>query len=136
MKNLAIHPMSGAVVYSTTKSAMHNFIISLNEELRQEGNECIKCTSVLPYIVSTRKDIIEAANYRFPVISPKSTGKIVVNAILRNELMVTIPKYHIWFICLQNLLPVSIQMLVRDFVLKEKGKRLFSENNKKEKISF
>lgn len=128
--------MGGAVIYSTTKSAIHTFIISLNEEMRQEGHESIKCTSILPYIVSTRKDIIDAAHFRFPVLSPKATANIAVDGILRNELMVTIPRCNLWSSVVLMLFPFSIQMLVRDYVMKEKGVKLFSNENKGKKLTF
>ncbi|KAJ6634059.1 putative oxidoreductase [Pseudolycoriella hygida] len=64
----ALHPVSGAVIYSSTKAAMNNMMIALSEEMRQEGNEFVKCTSILPYLVTTRKDIVETANFRFPFI--------------------------------------------------------------------
>lgn len=130
---LAIHPMGGAVIYSATKSSMHTFLVALNEELRQEGNACIKCTSILPYIVWTRKDLVESVNFRFPLLSPKYTAKIAVDAILRNELMVTVPRSYVWLTFLRCILPFSVQMLIRDLILKEKGMRMFSEDNERKK---
>lgn len=125
--------MGGAVIYSSTKGAMHNFLIALKEELRQEGNDCIKCTSILPYIVSSRKEIADAANFRFPLLSPEYTAKIAVDATLRNELMVTIPRSFFWLIYLMNALPFTVRMLARDFILKEKAMKLFSVDNKRKK---
>lgn len=126
--------MGGAVIYSSTKGAMQNFIIALNEELRQEGNGHIKCTSILPYIVTSRKDIIDAAHFRFPLISPRYTAEIAVDAVLRNELMVAIPRSYLWWTFLMNFLPLSMQMLCRDFILKEKGMKFFCEENKRKKL--
>lgn len=123
--------MAGAILYSTTKAGMHNFIMSLNEELRQEGNECIKCTAILPAMVSTRKDVMDSSKYRFPFITPQYTAKVAVDAILRDELMLTIPRYHLFANYSMKLLPFSIQRLLRDVLLKEKGNKLFSEENKR-----
>ncbi|KAG4070949.1 hypothetical protein HA402_001386 [Bradysia odoriphaga] len=127
----AVHPTGGAVIYSATKGAMQNFIVALNEELRQEGNDCIKCTSILPFMAATRKDIIDAAHVRLPIISPTYVARVAVNAILRDQLMVSAPRSYLWLIQWMNLLPFSVQMLVRDIVMKEKGRKLLSEDNKR-----
>lgn len=105
--------------------------MGLYEELRQEGNEHIRCTSILPYVVTSRKDIIEVANWRIPPITVEYTAKHVVDATLRNELMVTIPRNQLAPSLWRSLLPFSIQNLFRDHILREKGKFLFSANNKK-----
>jgi len=129
----ALHPVGGAVIYSTTKSAVHTFMLALHEEMRQDGHGYVKCTSILPYMVSTRKDIIEAAHFRFPVLSPKDTADIAVDGILRNEVMLSIPRFNLWLTRFFSLFPYSIEKLNRDIVLREKGKRLFSQDNKKMK---
>lgn len=126
--------MGGAVIYSSSKGAIQNFIIALNEELRQEGNGHIKCTSILPYIATSRKDIVDAVHFRFPLISPRYTAEIAVDATLRNELMVSVPRSYLWLTFLMNLLPFSVQMLCRDFILKEKGAKLFCEENKRKNL--
>lgn len=131
--HLGIHPVGGAVIYSATKGAIHNFIVGLNEEMRQEGNDCIKCTSILPYITTTRSDIVEAAHFRFPLLSPRYTARIAVDATLRNEVMVIVPRIYKWLPFFTTLLPSPILMLFRDIILKEKGAKLFSEENKKRK---
>lgn len=61
----ALHPMPGAVIYSSTKFAARGYIEALSEELRQEGyGDCIHFTTIHPYFVSTRKDLMEAINLR------------------------------------------------------------------------
>lgn len=61
----ALHPMPGAVIYSSTKFAVRGYIEALAEELRQEGyGDSIHFTTVHPYFVSTRKDLMEAVNLR------------------------------------------------------------------------
>lgn len=123
--------MGGAVIYSATKGAMQNFIVALNEELRQEGNDCVKCTSILPYMAATRKDIIEHAHVRFPIVSATHVARVAVDAILRNQLMASAPTFYLKLLPLMSLLPFSIQMLVRDIVMNEKGMKLLSEDNKR-----
>lgn len=61
----AFHPIPGAVIYSATKFAVQGFTEALAEELRQEGyGDQIHFTSVHPYFVSTRKDLMEAVSLR------------------------------------------------------------------------
>lgn len=115
--------MPGAVIYTSTKFAVHGFIRALQEELRQERNDFIKLTSVLPYFVSTRKDLMEAVNLRFPVVSPEEVADTTVDAMLRNELIVSIPKYNVWISSILNVLPLSNQNLIRDYILKERETR-------------
>lgn len=61
----ALHPMPGAVIYSSTKFAARGYIEALAEELRQEGyGDSIHLTTIHPYFVSTRKDLMKAINLR------------------------------------------------------------------------
>lgn len=61
----AFHPMPGAAIYSATKYAVRGFIEALSEEIRQEGfGDCIHFSTVHPYFVSTRKDLMTTLNLR------------------------------------------------------------------------
>lgn len=61
----SLHPMPGAIIYSATKCGVQGFIDALSEELRQDGfGDCIHFTSVRPYFVSTRKDLMESLHIR------------------------------------------------------------------------
>lgn len=61
----ALHPMPGAVIYSSTKFAVRGYLEALAEELRQEGyGDCIHFSTVHPYFVATRKDLMDALNLR------------------------------------------------------------------------
>ncbi len=81
-------------------------------------------------MVATRKDIVEAASCRFPFISPTLVAQTTVDAVLRNELIVTVPRGYLRWTYFMYLYPLSVQMLIRDIVFKEKGMRLFSASNK------
>lgn len=123
--------MPGVVIYSATKSAVNGFIRALHEELRQEGKDFIKLTSVLPYFVSTRKDVTDAVNLRFPMVSAEEVANVAVDSILRNEITISIPRSNLWVSGLANLLPLSVQSLIRDYVLKEKETRKMFYKEKK-----
>lgn len=62
----AMHPMPGAVIYTSTKYAVKGYVEALAHELRQEGYEdCVRFTSTHPYFVSTRKDMMDALSLRW-----------------------------------------------------------------------
>ncbi|KAJ6635272.1 17-beta-hydroxysteroid dehydrogenase 13 [Pseudolycoriella hygida] len=119
----AVHPMPGAVIYSATKFAVNGFIQALYQELRQEGNDFINLTSVLPYFVSTRKDLTEAVNLRFPMMSAEEVAEVTVDAMLRNEQIVSVPRYNLLLSAFLNTLSLPNQCLIRDYVFKEREAR-------------
>lgn len=123
----ALHPMPGAVIYSATKFAVQGFVEALSEELRQEGyGDCLHFTSVHPYFVSTRKDLMKAINLRFPAISAEHTAKCTVDAMLRNERSVVMPEADRLLTKLLRCLPIKAQHVFRDHVLREREtKRMF-----------
>lgn len=64
----AIYPIAGAVTYSATKSGVSAFSEALSEELRQDGfGDCIHITSVHPYFVASRADLMEKIQLRFVI---------------------------------------------------------------------
>lgn len=94
---------------------------ALYEELRQEGyGDVIHCTTVPPYFVSSRNDIMSAIDLRFPPVTVKETANETVNAILRNEPKVAIPRSVLFLTSFIRSLPLRNQHLVRDYILREK----------------
>lgn len=82
--------------------------------------------------MSTRKDLMEAVNLRFPMISAEEVADVAVDSILRNEVIVLIPKYNLWISALMGFLSLSNQSLIRDHVFKEKETRKMFYNEKKQ----
>lgn len=119
--------MPGAVIYSATKFAIQGFVEALSEEMRQEGfGDCLHFTSVHPYFVSTRKDLMEAINLRFPAISAEHTAKCAVDALLRNKRSVVMPEADRFLTKLLRCFPIKVQHVFRDHVLREREtKRMF-----------
>lgn len=112
--------MPGAVIYTSTKFAVQGFLQALYEELRQEGyGDVVHCTIVHPYFVSTRNDLMAAVNLRFPAITINETANETVNAMLRNEQQVAIPRSAAFLTSLIRLLSFKNQQLFRDYILKE-----------------
>lgn len=69
----ALYPLSGAILYASSKFALLGFSESLSEELRQDGfGDSIHVTSAHPYFVATRADlmkILKTARYLFLIPS-------------------------------------------------------------------
>lgn len=62
----AYNPIPGAVLYSSSKFAVLGFSEALAEELRQDGlGDSIYVTSVHPYFVATRADMMKIIKPRF-----------------------------------------------------------------------
>lgn len=142
----AFHPMPGATIYSSTKFAARGFIEALSEEIRQEGfGDCIHFSSVHPYFVSTRKDLMSALNLRwiilkvkwkyrniffnsinrFPAITADETADITVDGLLKNKLTIVAPKMDRFFVGMIQCLPEKIKHLVRDYILFERQSKMF-----------
>lgn len=62
----AFHPIPGGILYTSTKYAIRGFSESLSEELRQEGyGNSIYVSSVHPYFVATRADLMDTVKPKF-----------------------------------------------------------------------
>lgn len=118
-----IHPTPQSIQYTATKFGIQGLLQALQEEMRQEGLPDIHCTTVHPYFVSTRQDIMDAVELRYPPVTPERTANESVDAMLRNELIATVPGYLIYLVKAMQLLPVKCQQLVRDHILHEKQSR-------------
>lgn len=114
-----IHPTPQLIQYTAAKFGIQGLLQALQEEMRQEGLGDILCTTVHPYFVSTRQDVMDAVNLRYPPITPERTADETVNAMLRNESVSSVPGYLIYLVKLMQLLPVRSQQLCRDYVLQE-----------------
>lgn len=116
----SFHAVPYAIIYSGTKFFLRGFMDGLREQLRQEGHsEYIKVTRIHPYFVATRKDLMDAVDLRFPAVTAEDTGKIAIDALLRNEFAVSSPPFLLPLQITMNLFPVRVEQLVRDFMFKE-----------------
>ncbi|XP_055696400.1 uncharacterized oxidoreductase YoxD-like [Lutzomyia longipalpis] len=128
---LAISSLSGldaagrAVAYSASKFGVRGFMEALREEIRLNGNGGeIFTTTIYPYFISTRKDLMEKMQktslfQRFPPLIPDDAADIAVDAMLENKISITIPT--VWPISrvIFKCLPSRIQDLVREVLVKE-----------------
>ncbi|XP_059609787.1 uncharacterized oxidoreductase YoxD-like [Phlebotomus argentipes] len=117
-----IHPMPRATIYSGTKGGVAGMMMAFEEELRGEGHgNYIKFTTVYPYFVSTRKDLMENLNLRFPAVTAKDTARVAVKAMLRNQKDAGVPEYLFFLSKVNRLLTAEVQQLVRDRIFREKN---------------
>lgn len=125
-----IHPTPQLILYSAAKFGIQGLLQSLQEEMRHEGYGDIHCTTVHPYFVSTRQDVMDAVTLRFPPVTPERTADETINAMLRNESIATVPGYLIYLVKMMQLLPVRCQQLCRDYILQEQTSRAiwYNEN--------
>ncbi|XP_058815380.1 17-beta-hydroxysteroid dehydrogenase 13-like [Topomyia yanbarensis] len=124
---VAISSMSGmyafpwAVVYSTSKYAVNGFMAAVTEQLRLQGyGDHIQTTCVCPYYIATRKDIVEFLKKpRFKLLTTEHTARVIIEGILRNEVILAIPPFFDLGVRFMQLFPVKIQQLVRDYIIRE-----------------
>uniref|UniRef100_A0A1L8E4L1 Short-chain dehydrogenase/reductase 3 n=2 Tax=Nyssomyia neivai TaxID=330878 RepID=A0A1L8E4L1_9DIPT len=117
----SIHPMPGATIYTGTKWGVAGLMAALEEEVRNEGHgNYVKFTTVYPYFVATRKDLVESINLRFPAITAQETAKVTVGAILRNEKDVSVPTYLFFLSKFAKNFTAEVQHLIRERMFREK----------------
>uniref|UniRef100_A0A182W7G1 Short-chain dehydrogenase/reductase 3 n=1 Tax=Anopheles minimus TaxID=112268 RepID=A0A182W7G1_9DIPT len=124
---VGISSMSGmyafpwGVVYSATKFAVSGFMASLTEQLRIQGiSRNVRTTCVNPYYVTTRKDVIEFLQKpRFAPLTVDEAASEIVKGILRQDIVVTVPRLFGVFTRFMLFFPVPVQQLVRDYLIRE-----------------
>lgn len=94
----------------------------LSAELRQEGlGDDIHFTTVHPYFVSTRQDIMDAVNLVYPPVTTERVANETVDAMLRNESAISVPQFLYYSASLFRIMPDRVQGYIRDYLLCEKG---------------
>ncbi|XP_035777838.1 17-beta-hydroxysteroid dehydrogenase 13-like [Anopheles albimanus] len=109
------------VVYSATKFAVSGFMASLTEQLRIQGvSRYVRTTCVNPYYVTTRKEVVEFLQKpRFEALTVDKAAVEIVQGILRQDFVVTVPRLFGVFTRFMLLFPVRVQQLVRDYIMRE-----------------
>lgn len=114
-----IYPTPKLIQYTSAKFGIQGLLQALQEEMRQEGLSDIRCTTIHPYFVATRHDVMAAVKLRYPPLTPKRTADETINSMLRNETVASVPGYLIYLVKCMQLLPVKSQQLCRDYILKD-----------------
>ncbi len=93
-------------VYAASKWAVIGWSDSLRLEMKQM-NKNVHVTTIMPYYIHT--GMFEGVRSKIPILEPESAALTIVEAIQRNETMVTIPGY-IYRVTrfFQAILPISV----------------------------
>ncbi|CAN8005271.1 unnamed protein product, partial [Ixodes hexagonus] len=104
--------------YCASKFAALGFMYALEEELYHTGVENIKLTTVCPVFINT--GLFSNVGVRFPVLTPimdtKMVASVVVDAILREESLVVVPRIIEVMFKLLKPLPEDAQKGIQRFL--------------------
>uniref|UniRef100_A0A147BSZ9 Short-chain dehydrogenase/reductase 3 n=1 Tax=Ixodes ricinus TaxID=34613 RepID=A0A147BSZ9_IXORI len=104
--------------YCASKFAVLGFMYALEEELYQTGVENIKLTTVCPLFINT--GLFSNVGARFPVLTPimdtKSVASVIVDAILREEALIVVPRIIEVMYKLLKPLPEDAQRAIQRFL--------------------
>uniref|UniRef100_A0A336MY90 Short-chain dehydrogenase/reductase 3 n=1 Tax=Culicoides sonorensis TaxID=179676 RepID=A0A336MY90_CULSO len=84
-----------AVCYTASKFGLRGLIEGLSIDLHHRNINCINTTCIFPYFIDTNpaiKEIVKEGTYRKVILDPIKSGKTIVEGILRNEEIVTLPR--------------------------------------------
>lgn len=99
---LFAHPE--AVTYSASKFAVRGFMEALAMELHHRGHdEYVKTTCIFPYFIETSSDVTQSVQEgcRYKVLFDlQESAKRMVDGILRNEEIITIPRSSYYLVYL------------------------------------
>lgn len=99
--------------YCATKFAVEGLMSSLHEEFRSKQKN-IKLTTIHPYFINTRPDLIKGWHHRLPLITPDRVAAAVVRGVRRESVSVTIPKFLFYLIAISRFFPQNVIDIWRD----------------------
>lgn len=118
------------VIYCATKFAVRGFMEALVMQLQHDGHDkYIKTTTSFPYFVDTRpylKDVVENGMTLKKIYSAKECGEQVVDAILKEIEIVTLPNIFYYLIYLMAA-PMPLKKFFNKHSLKKGYKMIGTE---------
>jgi len=109
----ALMGLSNASAYSCCKSAVKGFMESLRHELNLNPENDIKTTLVLPYFINTSAHYLDHTDLRLPAVSVEDTVNAIVDAVRRDEVVLTVPGNMLYSLHLVPLFPQNVVDLFR-----------------------
>ncbi|CAH1715693.1 unnamed protein product [Aphis gossypii] len=103
--------LSGISTYTATKWATNGMMESLHNELR-ELKSAVVSTTVCPYFIETNPEISKHLELRLPEMPTSFVGEIVMNGILENRRIFSVPNHFILPVKLVRILPDNLQWLI------------------------
>uniref|UniRef100_A0A2S2NYL1 17-beta-hydroxysteroid dehydrogenase 13 n=1 Tax=Schizaphis graminum TaxID=13262 RepID=A0A2S2NYL1_SCHGA len=101
--------------YSATKHALNGMMESLTEELKLMKSDVIT-TTVCPYFIANCPDKSKGRVLRIPELPIEDACALIIDGILRNERLLTVPDYYFYSIQLIKFLPKDVQDMISDVV--------------------
>ncbi|VVC24549.1 NAD(P)-binding domain,Short-chain dehydrogenase/reductase SDR [Cinara cedri] len=103
--------LSGISTYTATKWATNGMMESLYNELKTLKSTVVS-TTVCPYFIKTNPEISEHLELRFPEMPTSFVGKIVMNGILENRRIFSVPNHFMFPVAFVRILPDNLQLLI------------------------
>ncbi|XP_069703789.1 short-chain dehydrogenase/reductase family 16C member 6-like isoform X2 [Periplaneta americana] len=108
--------LNNASLYSSSKFAVVGLMNSLSEELRLQGRSNIKISCVCPYFVRTIQEIDTEVDARITPIEAVDAAREIVQGILQEQSLFTVPNYWMGLISIVRLLPENTYLKMRDIL--------------------
>ncbi|VVC43052.1 Short-chain dehydrogenase/reductase SDR,NAD(P)-binding domain [Cinara cedri] len=99
--------------YAATKYALNGMMESLTRELKLMKSDVIT-TTASPYFIANCTDRSRRRILRIPELPTEETCEVIVEGILRNERVFTVPNYHYFALPFVKFLPEDLQNMVDD----------------------
>ncbi|XP_028824656.1 epidermal retinol dehydrogenase 2 [Denticeps clupeoides] len=110
--------VSGLADYCASKFAAVGFAESVALELLANGTDGVKTTIVCPFFINT--GMFDGANTKWPrvlpILEPDYVCKKIVDAILRDQVYLYMPRSLYLMLTLKNMLPVKLGVLLGDYM--------------------
>lgn len=110
--------VSGLADYCSSKFAAVGFEESLRFELDSLGKDGVHTTVVCPYLIST--GMFDGCSVRFPwllnALDPEYVAAQILDAVLRNQQLLILPRLLNVFLALKGILPVKCASIISDYM--------------------
>lgn len=103
--------LSGISTYTAAKWATNGMMESLHNELRALKSAVVS-TTVCPYFIETNPEISKHLELRLPEMPTSFVGEIVMNGILENRRIFSVPNHFMLPVQLVRTLPDNLQWLI------------------------
>ncbi|XP_078396591.1 epidermal retinol dehydrogenase 2-like [Cetorhinus maximus] len=112
-----LFPVNGLADYCSSKFAAVGFAESVALELLVAGKNGIKTTIVCPFFVRT--GMFDGCKTKWPlllpILDPNYVAKKIMDAILREQILLIMPRSLYFLFAVKNLLPTKLGILLRNY---------------------
>ncbi|XP_078396589.1 epidermal retinol dehydrogenase 2-like [Cetorhinus maximus] len=112
-----LFPVNGLADYCSSKFAAVGFADSVALELLVAGKNGIKTTIVCPFFVRT--GMVDGCKTKWPhllpILDPNYVAKKIMDAILREQILLIMPRSLYFLFAMKNLLPTKLGFLLGNY---------------------